>query len=654
MKPLKRSTINLLLVIVLLIFAFSVLYMVSTKCFERTFYDLFTKITVSQSKASGDIVTVVIDDESIKKIGGWPWVRTYYTDIFEFLENYSHSKLIIFDAIISINGDAQADAQFLKNLKGLDSLIVGIDFNKSDKSFIRPQDLEYLKKNFALEILDNRSEKFQRHSGYSGFNSLLDDYIYHINAAGAATSILDSDGLIRRFEPVINFQGGYYPSLPLSAYLKLNPAQIIIINDNNYEIVDKEGHSLTIPLVQEADSSSQLIHWYKPYNKENWGGHKQYKAWEILESFENIKNGKQPLVNPAEFKDKIVVIGATSPFLHDIKNTPISQNFPGVDIQATAVDNMFNQNFINAPKLSLNLLILGMTLLLVLLITKYFSNTTSAVLILLLAFSYFYIALFAFSKGVMVIIITPYLFALLALIVLYAYKFSMEDTKKQKLRVAMEKYVNTDIVSEIIQHSEEVKLGGKKTELTVLLADIRGFTRISETLEPDRVSDLLNEYFAEMLPIIGKHNGNVNKFIGDAILAVFGESTKDTNHPKNAIICAFEMQERIKELRKKWKKENKPLIGISIGINTGLSFIGNIGTADKMEYTVIGDTVNVACRIEAQNRHFNTQILISETTYNRVKNFVDVIKISEVEIRGREKHINIYEVIDILNKDETR
>ena len=194
----------------------------------------------------------------------------------------------------------------------------------------------------------------------------------------------------------------------------------------------------------------------------------------------------------------------------------------------------------------------------------------------------------------------------------------------------------------------EVSGGGKKATVTVLFADIRGFTSMSETMSAQQVSEILNEYFTEMEPIITKYNGIINKFIGDAVMAIFGEPIQDKNHASNAVRCGYEMLQKVKELQKKWAAEDKPKIEIGIGINTGEVFVGNIGSVNRMEYTVIGDTVNLASRLESYNKVYKTKMLISSSTYAATKSFIDVIKISDVEIRGKSHKMNIYEVLKVI------
>ena len=174
---------------------------------------------------------------------------------------------------------------------------------------------------------------------------------------------------------------------------------------------------------------------------------------------------------------------------------------------------------------------------------------------------------------------------------------------------------------------------------------------MSEQMSAQDVSEILNEYFTEMEPIITKYNGVINKFIGDAVMAIFGEPIQDIEHAKKAVKCAYEMLKKVEYLREKWLYEGKPKIEIGVGINTGDAFVGNIGSEKRLEYTVIGDTVNLASRIESYNKVYKTNFLISSSTYAHVSSLADVIKISEVQIRGKAKKMDIYEVLRINAND---
>ena len=219
----------------------------------------------------------------------------------------------------------------------------------------------------------------------------------------------------------------------------------------------------------------------------------------------------------------------------------------------------------------------------------------------------------------------------------------------------MGRYISQDVMQNVVKNIDNIRLGGKKATVSVLFADIRGFTSMSEKMTAEEVSVILNEYFSAIEPIITKYNGVINKFIGDAVMAIFGDPIEDELHPMKAVLCANEMLKCVRKLRYKWMDENKPDIEIGIGINTGEVFVGNIGSEKRLEYTVIGDTVNIASRIESYNKVYKTKFLIGETTYEYVKNRVDVIKIGGVTIRGKKKKMDIYEILRVnagINDDK--
>ena len=228
---------------------------------------------------------------------------------------------------------------------------------------------------------------------------------------------------------------------------------------------------------------------------------------------------------------------------------------------------------------------------------------------------------------------------------------TFKENVNKRIENVLSKYISKDIKNKILENSnKDIGLGGKRAEITVMFADIRGFTSLSETRKPEEVSQLLNEYFSELEPVINKYNGVINKFIGDAVLVVFGDPEEDKNHAKNAVKCAYELRKKVKQIKQRWIAEGKPKIDIGIGINTGDAFIGNVGTKNRFEYTVIGDAVNIASRIEDYNKIYKTHVLISENTYNKISQIVDVIRIREVYIKGKSNKINIYEVLRITEE----
>ena len=369
-----------------------------------------------------------------------------------------------------------------------------------------------------------------------------------------------------------------------------------------------------------------------------------------MESYEAIRLGKKPKLEPEIFKDKIVLIGANVPAgtgLNDNKNTSISVNHPGVDIQATAIDNILHNDFLKIAPHWVNILLTLIGMLLVYGYIRICNLQKSIVSTIWISLIYLIFSATCFYFGIVINVLTPIVMFVLTTILAYTHKFVLENRSKEKVKSAMGKYMSQDVMKRVIQDIDNLGLGGKRANVTVLFSDIRGFTTMSEQMTPQEVSEILNEYFTEMEPIITSYNGVINKFIGDAVMAIFGEPIQDKNHAQNAVKCAYAMLQKVKELQKKWAREGKPKIEIGVGINTGEVFVGNIGSVNRMEYTVIGDTVNLASRLESYNKIYKTKLLISSATYEEVKGIVDVIKISDVEIRGKANKMDIYEILKV-------
>ena len=474
---------------------------------------------------------------------------------------------------------------------------------------------------------------------YTGSVSMLPGFI---NGNLANWSM---DEIYRNHEYIFKYKDKYYPSLAMRVFLLAeNNPEIIITNkfikfpELNYKIKHTKNYYQKIT----------PIRFYKLYP--TGYSHIRYSAVDLMDSYDNLKSGKKPVINPAEFKDKIVVIGANVPAgtgLNDNKNTPVSVNHPGADIQASVIDNILHNDFLKVVPDWINILLTLLGMIFVYCFIRIFNLLKAIFSVLGVIIIYLLFAAGCFYCKTVVSVLTPVVMFVLTIILAYTHKFVLENRSKEKVKSAMGKYMSEDVMKRVVMNIDNLGLGGKKATVTVLFSDIRGFTSMSEQMSAQQVSEILNEYFTAMEPIISKYNGIINKFIGDAIMAVFGEPIQDKNHAQNAVKCAYEMLEKVKELQKKWVKENKPKIEIGIGINTGEVFVGNIGSINRMEYTVIGDTVNLASRLESYNKVYKTKLLISPTTYEEVKSFTDVIKISDVQIRGKSHKMDIYEVLKV-------
>lgn len=630
---------------------------------EPKAYDFMTKHVLTQKlpfdnnkkiHGSDDIVLVVIDSQTVEKYR-WPWKRDLNCKIFEYFLKYANEKVVTYDAIITAldKENIEADKKFFNTLNKFDNLVVG--FMPSMAPWKSEQDQLY-DNSFAKYQIRVEDKTSKNHLLFESLMKFPLAYLNSIKHAGSVCMLsgpingniteFARDEIYRNHEYFFKYNNGIYPSLAFKSFLLAKNSPQIIISDKFLEIPELKYK------IKLTKNDYQYLSPVKFYNlKDGVYSHKKYSALEIMNSYDALKAGKKPIINPKEFENKIVVIGANVPAgtgLNDNKNTPILSNFPGVDYQATAIDNILHNDFLKIIPQWINILftLIGMLFVYgfirVCNLAKSISNT------LIMVGTYLFISATCFYFGIVINVLTPIVMFVLTMILGYTHKFVLENRSKEKVKSAMGKYMSQDVMKRVIQDIDNLGLGGKRANVTVLFSDIRGFTSMSEQMTPQQVSEILNEYFTEMEPIITQYNGIINKFIGDAVMAIFGEPIQNKNHASNAVKCAYSMLKRVKELQKKWALENKPKIEIGIGIATGEVFVGNIGSINRMEYTVIGDTVNLASRLEGYNKTYKTKLLISPATYEEVKGIVDVIKISDVQIRGKVNKMDIYEVLRVM------
>ena len=649
----SKSVIFYFVIAILYLFLFLILWISSYKFLGINAYNYAIKNYSVLKHGNDDTVIVAIDDKSINEIR-WPWKRSLYAKIVNYFSEYTDVKALATDMIIQGKDDVKNDAEFFNAVKGMNDRYVSV-FIPSDRQYAEYFDGQSFEQKFydkyKISIDDRRTNKYTHN--YSSMLLLDDKFLDSVNYLGSAGNLNDTTGSRVFSLPLISLNGKLYPSFSLITYLLVNKTDKIILYDDKI-YVDKTG--LSIPVDNNFSYIKNNIKFYRLYPNTIYS-HKQYSAIDIIKSYDNLKKGLKPLIDPSEFMGKVVFFGGNARGdvigTEDSSRTPVYDYHPGVDIQATIFDNMVNDDFVITPNY-FNEMLLGLCLsVLAFLIVMKLRFGTAISIILGIICGYWAVCLLHFyPNGYAPNIISPIAIILATLIFGYAFKFIAENRTKEKVKNAMGKYLSQTIMKNVVKNIDNVKLGGRKAVVTVLFADIRGFTSMSEKMSAEEVSMILNEYFSAIEPIITKYNGVINKFIGDAVMAIFGDPINDEMHPMNAVLCANDMLKRVKKLRNKWMDENKPEIEIGVGINTGEVFVGNIGSETRLEYTVIGDTVNIASRIESYNKVYKTNFLIGSTTYNSVKNRVDVIKISGVTIRGKQQKMDIYEILRVNSGED--
>lgn len=659
-RILEKTRLIFCWIIILIILG--VVYFLSYSIAEPKAYDFMTRNVLvnklpfdnhKQVYGSDKVILAVIDSKSVETYR-WPWKRELYCDFLNYFNEYAKPKIIIHDAIINaLDIDhPESDTKYFNCVKRLKNYVVGFmpSFDVWENQKYGEQYDKDFKQKFAVKVTDNAS------GSENVFNSVIPmpkpyfDSIKNVGSVLLFTGSISgefwfSDEIHRYQNYFLNYKDAFYPSISMKAFLMLNDISQITLTDNAiiFPEIDRK-------IVQKHATFQNIVplKFYKAY-PEGYS-HKSISAIDIMQSYRQIKLGQKPIIDPEVFKDKIVLVGANvtaGDGLNDRKNSALESNHPGVDIQATAIDNLINDDFLFVIPQYVNFIITLFGMLLVFFSVKFLNLGKSVTSIILINLGYILAAACCFYFDVVINVITPVVMFVISTIFAYTNKYVVENKNKEKVKSAMGKYMSQDVMQRVVENIDNLGLGGKRAVVTVLFSDIRGFTSLSEKMPAQQVSEFLNEYFSEMEPIITSYNGIINKFIGDAIMAIFGEPIQDENHAQNAVKCAYAMLQRVEKLHKKWAREGKPEIEIGIGINTGEVFVGNIGSVNRMEYTVIGDTVNLASRLEGYNKMYQTKMLISSSTYKAVRQIADVIRIPEVQIRGKANKIDIYEVLKV-------
>ncbi len=348
----------------------------------------------------------------------------------------------------------------------------------------------------------------------------------------------------------------------------------------------------------------------------------------------------------SRLRDKIVVIGYTAAGLLDLRPTPLSATAAGVEIHANAIDNLINGDFNRiAPRLPMILIILVASILFGALLSGIRDQAPAGMLVLASILGWMVGGYLALTGVTIIPTVAGASSIALTFILITVVKFTAEQRQSLVLKRTFGRYVSPQILDHILAHPEKVELGGERRDLTILFSDIRGFTSISEASEPEEVVEMLNEYLTRMVEILLAHGGTLDKFIGDAVMGFWNAPAADPLHPEHAVHCAIEMIDETARLRARWESAGKAALRIGIGINSGEAVVGNIGAEKVFGYTVIGDAVNLASRLEGKNKDYGTEIIVSEFTLARIGNAFQTVYLDDVKVKGKENAVKIYEVI---------
>lgn len=651
----------------------------SSSCFENIF-NTFEKKTLDyrfrfltdSKEARKDIVIIDVDEESIKNMeslyGRWPWTREVHAKLIKYLKG---ARAIAFDVLFTEtsrslvtkedieDGIRQIEEimntetnQRLGRLKGIvnsfyhdyDAILaqtcrsagnvyLSDIFQSNIEEKIDYESADWINK-FAIPV--KFTHKFSAIKKFDGVSPPLPLLCDAVKGVGHINMIPDEDGPVRMAYTLINFNGKLYPSLSLAVTMDvLKVAKVEIVpGDGIY--YDKK---IKIPINKDG---TMFINY-----KGGKGTYKYYPYYLLFASQYLIENGQEPFIDPKVFKDKIVLIGSTAAGLMDLRVNPFSSIYPGVEIHASIIDNILSNSFLQIPPFYVTLIAMIFLALLIGLFIPKLTPFGGAIFTLEILILYLLVSIYLFnSHCIWLEIFRPELNIMGSYLVILIYRYITVEQVQKRTKDAFQHFVNATVVEEIIKDPEKLKLWGEEKELTVLFSDIRSFTTLSENLPPKEVVFLLNEYLQRMTEVVFKYDGTLDKYVGDEIMAFYGAPLEgQDDHAERACRTALDMMKNLRLLNEERIQKNQPTFNIGIGINTGKMVVGNMGSDLKKDYTVIGDNVNLGARLEGTNKKFNTNIIISEFTYEKVKDKVKVRELGTETVKGKEKAVKIYELL---------
>lgn len=584
------------------------------------------------ANADSNLVLLAIDESSLEAFGRWPWPRDRYGYVVRYLKQ-AGARAVVFD-VMFFEPDENAeefDQSFADDMQAAGNVFLPMLFQAEPNHI--PSDLQA---RATLKVELPESDRVAAHQ--VGLKLPIPVLAQQARGLGVINLSADADGPTRRIPMLGQVNGQFVPHLSLAVARYLLGADGISVKDGRGQI-----GSAGVPLDNDG---RLLIRWHG--SLEATYHVRKYSIGSVLQAFAQQQKGERPALDATIFKDKIVFIAGTAAGLYDLRVTPFSSATPGVLIHMAALDNLLHgQGLQAAPSW------LFLTVLLLLCLTSagafmlFRSYPVKFGVTLGLAVAYYGLVAHAFEGHARWLeLVFPEVALALTFGTAATVEYITEGKQRRLMRAAFDKYMSSEVVEEIMRHPEAIKLGGEQREISILFSDIAGFTTISEKMSPEDLVALLNRYLSAMTTIIKTtHRGNVNKYLGDGIMALFGAPLHDPKHASLACYAALDCQAELARLRRIWVEEGLPEIGARIGINSGPCIVGNMGSEERMEYTVTGDSVNLASRLEGASKYYDTLILVGQRTAELAKNDVEVREIDLLRVKGKKEPVVVFELL---------
>lgn len=588
------------------------------KFLEYKSYDGRMSRTAPFYQADEEIAVVVIDQDSLdwakEELGwSWPWPRSSYADMVRYF-NIAKASCVAFDMMYtepSLYGE-QDDEDFAKANQEFGKTALAVHFlaDENNEEGVRPV--------YPIETLKNSA-----------------------GILSSVVSITDFDTVVRRNRYGFSYGGKIFPQLGCAPLVFKD-----LFSEEELKSLIENGKTVNLRFTSSLND-------YIPYSAKTIL--KSWKAYKEGTLTEDSSDEDSDLIHPANFEGMAIFAGVYAPGLYDICSTPVSQVYPGIGVHVSLCDTLLNKNEITnlSTILPTTILIFIMTILGSAFIPAISSLkkkraavalSVAAVLVPIIIFTA--AAYILFANGIWISLVSPLIAFFLSLISTTVAGYFSEGRQKKYIKTAFSQYLSPIVIDELMADPEKLKLGGERKEITCYFSDVQGFTSISEGLDPSELTSFLNEYTSEMSAVIMNSGGTIDKYEGDAIIAFWNAPTDQKDHARRALEAAIQCQERLEEMQDSLVKISKKSIKQRIGVNTGFAVVGNMGSKMRFNYTMLGDSVNLASRLEGQNKAFGTYTMCSSESKRAASEHGTNLKFRELarlQVVGKKEAITVFE-----------
>ncbi len=585
---------------------------------------------ISPPKVPEDIVVVAIDEPSLMRFGRWPWNRELQAKLIKKISS-GNPRVVAVDIFYSEPESQEADTALADAMQYTDTKIaLALSFEVEEGRGTANNDEDVLFEHAIMRV-ENQSyiQSIKAHRVL-----LPPAPIDSATQFGHVYVLPDRDGKLRSEPLYLKFGDDYIPSLSL-----LTASYAMQASFESISIQGNRGVMLNGQLLGTDVYGRLYINYY---GKE--GSFPYISAAHLLDDE----------YDPSLLVGKVVLIGTSAIATYDQKSTPFSANMPGVEKNATVVANILYENYLVKCSRYFDVLIVIAAGIATMLISRRYSSVYSFLAFFFLTGLILSANQFCFSQfGLLLNLTYPMMTATSCGLFILGHKYFIEERSARQIKGMFSSYVTERVVTELVRNPEIAKLGGQRRELSILFSDIRGFTSFSEKNEPEFVVEMLNEYLEAMTDIVFHWEGTLDKFVGDAIVAFWSAPVPQEDHAERALRCSLHMLQKLEGLQGKWRSEGREVLDIGIGLNTGEVLVGNIGAeAKKMDYTIIGDHVNLCARVESLTKDYNAQLIITEHILEHVRGLLEsdsfghmvITELEKVTVKGKVKPVSVYEM----------